>query len=57
MAGTYSEATARVVKQGDVAVVATRWVPLTATGITGLPLEARRHIRYNIKSNPGGCSH
>lgn len=55
MAGTYTEATARVVKQGDIAVVATAWVPLTATGVTGLPMQARRQIRYNIKANPGGA--
>lgn len=36
-------------------MVATAWRPLTATGITGTPQEARRQIRYNIKSNPGGA--
>lgn len=60
MAGSFNDNVARTVKQGDVAVVATAWVPLTASGTGGIttgttPLEARRHIRYNIKSNPGGA--
>lgn len=60
MAGSFNDNVARVVKQGDVAVVATAWVPLTATGTGGVttgttPLQGRRHIRYNIKSNPGGA--
>jgi len=60
MAGSFNDNVARTVLQGDVAVVATAWVPLTASGSGGVttnttPLEARRHIRYNIKSNPGGA--
>ena len=60
MAGSYGDFVARKVLQGDVAVVATAWVPLTATGSGGVttgtsPLEARRQIRYAIKSNPGGA--
>lgn len=60
MASSYGDFVARRVIQGDVAVVATTWVPLTASGAGGVtagttPLEARRHIRYNIKANPGGA--
>lgn len=60
MAGTYNEGVAREAKQGDVSIVATAWRPLTASGTGGIttgttPLSARRHIRYNIKSNPGGA--
>ncbi len=60
MAGSFNENLARVAIQGDVAVTAGAWVPLTASGTSGIttgtvPLGARRHIRYNIKSNPGGA--
>lgn len=60
MAQSFGDPVARVVKQGDVTVPATAWVPLTATGSGGVttgttPLEARRQIRYNIKANPGGA--
>ncbi len=60
MSMSYGDAVARKVLQGDVNVVATAWVPLTATGTGGstsgtVPLVARRHIRYNIKANPGGA--
>lgn len=60
MAGSFNDPVARVVLQGDVAVVATDWVPLTASGSGGIttntsPLQARRQIRYCIKSNPGGA--
>lgn len=61
MAGSYNDAVARVVLQGDVSVTSSAWVPLTATGNTNgsaigtVPLVARRHIRYNIKSNTGGA--
>jgi hypothetical protein len=55
MAGFYGDFVARTVIQGDCAVVATSWVPLTGTGTTGTPLEGRRHIRFQVKSNPGGA--
>ncbi len=60
MAGSYNDPVARVVLQGDVAVTASAWVPLTASGSTGvttgtLPVVGRRQIRYCIKSNPGGA--
>lgn len=55
MAGSFGDPVGRVVNQGDCSIVATAWRPLTAQGITGLPQEARRQIRYNIKSNPGGA--
>ncbi len=60
MAGSFNDPVARVVLQGDVAVTASAWVPLTATGASGVttdtsPLDARRQIRYCIKSNPGGA--
>ena len=56
----YGDAVARTVLQGDVAVVATAWVPLTASGTAGVttnttPLQQRRHVRYQLKSNPGGA--
>lgn len=55
MAGSFNDNVARVVNQGDVAVTASAWVPLTANGVLASPLQGRRHIRYNIKSNPGGA--
>lgn len=60
MAGSYNDPVARVVLQGDVAVTASAWVPLTASGTGGIttstvPVVGRRQIRYNIKSNPGGA--
>lgn len=60
MAGSFNDNVARTVRQGDVAVVATAWVPLTSGGTGGIttnttPLNGRRHIRYNIKANPGGA--
>lgn len=55
MAGSYNDNVARYAIQGDCSIVATAWRPLTGTGITGTPLQGRRHIRYNIKSNPGGA--
>ncbi len=60
MAGSFNDNVARVVTQGDVAVTASSWVPLTSSGVSGVttnttPLKARRHIRFNIKSNPGGA--
>ena len=59
MSGNYGDFVAKTVKQGDVAVVATKWVPLVGTGSGGLtdgllPLRARRHLRMQIKANPGG---
>lgn len=60
MAGAYNDNVARKVIQGDVAVVATAWVPLTASGSGGVttgttPLANRRHVRFQIKANPGGA--
>lgn len=60
MAGNYGDFVARTVRQGDVAVVATAWVPLTSSGSVGvttntLPMSARRHIRYAIKADAGGA--
>lgn len=60
MAGLFGDSVAKNVLQGDVAVVATAWVPLTASGTGGVttgtsPMAARRHIRYQIKANPGGA--
>jgi len=52
MAGSFNDNVARVVRQGDVAIVATAWTPLV---VSTSPLPGRRHIRYNIKSNPGGA--
>lgn len=60
MAQSYGDPVARKVQQGDVAVTASAWVPLTASGVGGvttgtLPLEARRQIRYAVKANAGGA--
>ncbi len=60
MAGSYGDFVARTATQGDVSVVATAWVPLTSTGTAGVttstsPMRARRHIRYQLKSLPGGA--
>ena len=56
----YGDAVARTISQGTVTVVATAWIPLTSTGTAGvttntLPMQQRRHIRYQIKANPGGA--
>lgn len=55
-----NDSVARTVIQGDVAVPSTSWVPLTASGSSGLtsgttPLQGRRHIRYQVKSAPGAA--
>lgn len=63
MAGLYGDFVAKTISQGDVAVTASAWVPLVSgatEGVTGvttglLPLQSRRHIRYQLKSNPGGA--
>lgn len=60
MAGIYGDFAARTVSQGDVTITASAWVPLTSSGSSGIttgttPITARRHIRLNIKSNPGGA--
>lgn len=60
MAGSYGDFVARTVQQGDVSVPATAWVPLTSSGTNGVttstsPMVARRHVRYQIKANPGGA--
>lgn len=55
MAGSYNDSVARTARQGDCNIVATAWVALTGTGTSGTPLDGRRHIRYNIKSNPGAA--
>lgn len=55
MAGLFGDFVAKTIAQGDIAVTSSAWVPLTATGSTGTPLPGRRHIRYNIKANPGGA--
>lgn len=55
MAGLYGDFVAKTVAQGDCSVPATAWVPLTGTGNSGTPLAGRRHIRYQIKANPGGA--
>lgn len=52
MAGLFGDFVAKTITQGDVNVVATAWTPLV---VSTNPLAGRRHIRYNIKSNPGGA--
>lgn len=60
MAMSYGDAVARKVIQGDVAVPSGSWVPLTASGVSGVttgttPLQSRRHLRFQIKAAPGGA--
>jgi len=60
MAGAYNDNVARIVTQGDVAIIATDWTPLTSSGVSGVttntsPLQGRRHIRYAVKANAGGA--
>jgi hypothetical protein len=52
MAGLYGDFVAKTAVQTDVAVTASAWVPLSAS--SG-PLEARRHVRIQLKSNAGGA--
>lgn len=56
----YGDFVARHAIQGDVSVPATAWVPLTASGTGGVttnttPLLGRRHLRLQVKANPGGA--
>ncbi len=53
MAGNYKDAVANSAIQGQVAITVSSWVPLIA-GSAGVPYEARRHVRYQLKSNAGG---
>lgn len=63
MAGAYGDFVARRVEQGDVAVTASAWVPLTSGATEGgngtttgtVPISNRRQIRYAIKANAGGA--
>ena len=63
MAGLYGDFVAKTVTQGDVNIVATAWTPLISgtsqlyngTTVTNQPLQSRRHVRYQLKSNPGGA--
>jgi hypothetical protein len=55
MAGQYSEAVAKSAVQGRVAIVATEWKPLVANSDGATIYPARRHIRLQLKSNPGGA--
>ena len=55
-----NDSVARTVLQGDVALPSGSWVPLTASGTSGVtanttPLKGRRHIRYQVKAAPGGA--
>lgn len=52
MAGSFNDAVGRVVNQGRVNIIATAWLPLV---VDTSPQNARRHIRYQLKSNPGGA--
>lgn len=53
MAGLFGDFVAKSAVQGRVAVVTTAWVPLVAEGTTIYP--TRRHVRLQLKSNPGGA--
>ena len=60
MSMSNNDSVARTVIQGDVAVPDTAWVPLTASGSSGVtagttPLKGRRHIRYQVKAAAGGA--
>lgn len=55
MAGQYSEAVAKSAIQGRVAVTASAWVPLVANSDGTTIYPARRHLRMQLKSNPGGA--
>lgn len=54
MAGNFGDSTAQSAIQGRVNVIATAWTPIVAGGgTTNYP--ARRHVRLQSKSNPGGA--
>lgn len=55
MSMSNNDSVARTVLQNQIAVPGTAWVPLTASGVAGMPLKGRRHIRYQIKSLPGAA--
>lgn len=48
----YGDFVARTVGAVRIPVVATAWTPLV---VDTTPLKSRRHIRYQLKSNPGGA--
>lgn len=54
MAGSYNDSVAKTVRQGAVGIVATRWTALQADSTLG-NLTPRRHLRIQLKSNPGGA--
>ena len=49
---------AKTVKQGDVTLVTTAWKPLVSSFDSAnptMPMPTRRHVRIQLKSNPGGA--
>lgn len=58
MSGLYGDFVAKTVKQGDVAITTSAWVPLVSgfdpSNLTA-PMNQRRHVRIQLKSNPGGA--
>ncbi len=54
MAGNFGDSVAQSVSQGRVNVVTTAWTPLVASS-AGTIYPSRRHVRIQLKSNPGGA--
>ena len=55
MAGQFNEGVAKSAVQGRVSIVSTAWRPLVANSDGATAYPNRRHIRIQLKSNPGGA--
>jgi hypothetical protein len=55
MAGLYGDFVAKTVQQGRVVVVATAFTKLVSNSDGATPLHGRRHVRIQMKSNPGAA--